>query len=1142
MKKHVLPILLALLFLPVSSRAQGLGSIEGRVTDPEGASVPNAKVTVVQVGTGFSRAALSDPEGLYVIPSLQPATYNLTVEAPGFGTSKESGVILLADQTLTVNFGLKLGMTTEIVMVSGNALQVDTSTSTLKQVIEQQRLIELPLNGRNAAQLSLLVPGTVFSANGGADQGTTKTFPGAVTISANGSRQNQVSYQLDGGNYVDEYTNVNQPFPFPDALQEFSVQTSNYSAEYGQNAGAVVNVITKSGTNNFHGDVFEFVRNAVFNARNFFAPLTQPNGSPTKDKGRDQLKRNQFGGTVGGPIIHDKTFFFAGFQGTRLRNVGNPTNSTVPSQADITAFTVGGGTIDPTVTNLLPLLPIQPASRSVTFVRPDRQDFNEVLGRVDHAFNQEDRLSVRYDYNHFSKAAVFVPTNILTYADGSKIANQNYLIHETHVFRPSLLNDFRFSYAREKASRGPASTVPSVQSLGSMIPFQPAAHAIQQIRVNGGFSFGDNPQAAFVRNNFTWSDDVSWVKGKHDLRFGGIIERSRVDLNNLFFQPAEFSFCNPAPGSGQTASQVLFNNFLAGTLCDYSGNVAFRQGAGEFKNDRGIFSGVYVQDSYKVSRRLTVNLGLRYEPALPWREIKGRVEQFRLSGLMAGVHSTRFPNAPAGVYFPGDPGVPENGLDASFKNFAPRIGFAYDVFGDGKTSLRGGAGIFYDTRIPGIINNRFVDVTPFSPQLILSSAATASTGKPGTLSDPLCTQASTQMARGCAAATNLFPAPFPPPANSTFSPNLLVVSWDPNHSYQTPTLYDWNLAVERQLPSNVLARVAYAGSHGSHLKETIAFNVSPASTTGVVGTPRLNAIAGANVFGTTNNGPTQDAQDINSSYNSLQLSAEKRTSHGLTILGSYTWSKSIDDLPNGGGVADIGADTVSPRPWDDPLRHQFDRGPSDFDHTHRFVSSFVWELPGFSGSRGFVRRALGGWQYSGLVSAQTGRPFTVLEGGEISGTGVGQDRAALLGGVSPYGNTTCGATTNCVSWLNPAAFVGPRLVPDPANPGKFIVNPALAGTFGNVGKNAFRMPGKYSWDMGLSKDFTFTERCKLQFRAEFFNVFNRVNFFDEEVPSGTGSQPSITNFQRLSAGAFGTFRAGQAGDPRIGQLALKVFF
>ena len=311
MKKDVLIVLFALLFSPLFSHAQGFGSIAGRVTDPSGAAVASAKVIATQEGTAFSRTAVTDTEGLYVIPSLRPATYSLTVEAEGFSTSKEYNINLLADQTLAVNFGLKLGTTTQIVEVSGNALQADTSTSTLKQVIEQQRLVEMPLEGRNAAKLSLLVPGTVYSVNGGADQGTTKTFPGAVTISANGARQDMVSYLLDGGNYVDEYTNVNQPFPFPDALQEFSVQTSNYSAEYGQNAGAVVNVITKSGTNSFHGDVFEFLRNSVFNARNFFAPIT------LKDMGRDQLKRNQFGGTIGGPIIHDKSFFFAGFQGTR---------------------------------------------------------------------------------------------------------------------------------------------------------------------------------------------------------------------------------------------------------------------------------------------------------------------------------------------------------------------------------------------------------------------------------------------------------------------------------------------------------------------------------------------------------------------------------------------------------------------------------------------------------------------------------------------------------------------------------------------------------------------------------------------------------------------------------------------------------
>ena len=287
MKKNVLIVFFALLFAPLHSHAQGLGSILGRVTDPAGAGVAGAQVTATQQGTGFSRAATTDPDGLYVIPSLQPAVYTLTVEAKGFSISKQHDITLLADQSLTVNVDLKLGAVTEIVNVTSNAVQVDTSTSSLKQVIEQQRISELPLNGRNAAQLTLLVAGAVNSPNGGADQGATKTFPGAVTYSTNGTRQDTISYQLDGGNYVDEYTNVNQPFPFPDALQEFSVQTSNYSAEYGQNAGGVVNVITKSGTNSFHGDAFEFVRNPAFNAQNYFA-------TPTT---HDQIKRNQFGGT-----------------------------------------------------------------------------------------------------------------------------------------------------------------------------------------------------------------------------------------------------------------------------------------------------------------------------------------------------------------------------------------------------------------------------------------------------------------------------------------------------------------------------------------------------------------------------------------------------------------------------------------------------------------------------------------------------------------------------------------------------------------------------------------------------------------------------------------------------------------------------
>src|SRR3989454_2268602 len=387
------------LALAVSVFAQGLGTMGGTVVDPSGALIPGAKVTVTEVGTGLSRGATSDEQGRYVIPSLRPATYELTSENPGFSKFVQRGITLLADQNLTVNVTLRVGGVTEEVTVEAAPPPVNTTTSTLGQVIELARVSALPMNGRNAAALALLVPGTVVTPDAGADQGTTKTIPGALTISVNGSRQNQISYLLDGGNNLDEYTNVNQPFPFPDALQEFSVQTSNYGAEYGQNAGGVVNIVTKSGSNNIHGDLFEFNRNAIFNARNFFSAQ------------RDALKRNQYGGTIGGPIIKDRTFFFAAYQGTRLRNIGNTTSATVPTQADINAV---GSSIDPAAKNLLKFLPQTSDPKGVVFFsRPDRQNFDEILGKVDHSLRKDDRLTVRYYYVRFHKDAVFDPSNIL---------------------------------------------------------------------------------------------------------------------------------------------------------------------------------------------------------------------------------------------------------------------------------------------------------------------------------------------------------------------------------------------------------------------------------------------------------------------------------------------------------------------------------------------------------------------------------------------------------------------------------------------------------------------------------------------------------------------------------------------------------
>jgi hypothetical protein len=1180
MKARLLLISIALFLSPVFSHAQGLGSIVGTLTDSTGAAVASAKVTATQTATGLSREAISNTDGYFVLSSLSPTDYSLTIEAQGFRGERQA-VTLLADQSLTVNFKLQPGATTQTVVVEGYAAQVDTSTSTLGQVVERQRISGLPLNGRNVAQLVLTVPGAVNAPNGGADQGATKTFPSAVTYSANGSRQAQISYQLDGGNYVDEYTNVNQPFPFPDALEEFSVQTSNYSAQYGQNAGAVVNVITKSGTNSFHGDAFWFVRNPAFNAQNFFA-------TPTT---RDQIKRNQFGGTMGGPIIREKIFFFGGYQRTSFRNVVLG-SSKVVGQSDIANFlaapsascpTCGGpsgraGTIDPSIATMLGISPTTgtylgssakfsldgptPSGSNPTaaYTKPDIENYDSGMGRLDYSITHNDRATARYEYDRFTKGPVFNPLSLVSYTDATfSIVAQNALLHETHIFSPKLVNDARFSYSREVSHRGPGSKAASVAAFGVPLPFQPKPGAIQGIGVAGGFTFGDNPTGLFTRNNFSWSDDVSWLKGNHDLHIGGSIERAQMDLNNQFNQPGIFGFGTQDdylfPGKKFSTYQL----FLAGILTDGSsaGNgYALQQGAGEFKNNRDTFMGIYLQDNYHATRRLTINLGLRYEPALAWRDTGDRWAQVNLAGMAANTTSRVYPNAPPGIFFssanniPSDPGMPKNALSASLKGFAPRVGFAYDLQGNGKTSVRGGAGIFYDSRVMGMLSNRFVDEWPFSPQFILSTAgnsAPSAASTAGSFSDPLCTQAATQVALKCngaqAASYPTFPSPFPAPTTFPYSPpfNEIAVTYDPSGKYHVPTEYEWNLTVERQLAAQMVGRLTYVGSHSINILETQDYNPGAVNNTGKASTGSTNLLvhsASGGKFGTNTFSTVQaDINDIQANYNSLQASLERRISHGITALVNYTYSRNLDDLPFGEGVT--GFDTgYSALPLGNPARHQFDYGPSSFDHTHVFTASYVWQTPSLKNASGWMRHMFGDYEFAGIVSAASGRPITVLQGTEISGTGIGNDRGTLMPGSHPYSKSSCaGVTAICVSWMNPSAF-------QPTKTASGANNPAIFGTFGNISKNPFRLPKTSDWDVQVSKNFLVTERLRVQLRGEYFNVLNHPNFAPESVSTGAvNGTDQISAFDKLNNNSsFGTFRAGQAGDPRIAQLAVKVLF
>jgi hypothetical protein len=544
-------------------------------------------------------------------------------------------------------------------------------------------------------------------------------------------------------------------------------------------------------------------------------------------------------------------------------NPNNPIHKAITIIDPLTSLPFTGNLIpvsrfDSASVNVSKLLPPGPGNGSIFFAKPISQNFDEVVARVDHSISSADRITGRYYMDKFYSREIWDPQNAITYTDRAAILSQNALFQHTHIFRPSLLNDFRLNYMRENAGRRPAAGVPSVADLGVRNIYQPPDKAIESIGVSGFFTIGDNPPARFTRNNYTLADDLRWTKGKHSLSFGFHGELSRVDLDNQFLRNGTFSF------TSDVTNYALASFFL--------GKVRqFRQGAGEFKNNRNQFLGWYVQDDFHATARLTLNLGLRYEPFFPWREIRGRVEQFSVAGYQRGEVSKVYPNAPPGLYFPGDAGVPEWGINGAYKNFMPRLGFAYDITGDGRTSLRGAAGVFYDTRQSGVWNNRFVDVTPFSPQLTVTDPV-------GPFSNPL------------VGLVNPFPAPFPPPKDSVFPLPVLAITYPDDGVYHTPVIYNYNLTVERQLAANWLVRAAYAGSHSSHLAVHLELNPAVYTPGSALSTDARRLFKNYQYI-------TQSNQTGNSTYNSLQLGLEKQFANNFTLTAGYTFAHSLDNVP-----------------------------------------------------------------------------------------------------------------------------------------------------------------------------------------------------------------------------------------------------
>ena len=1131
------------------------GSILGFVRDASGALVREAHVTVTSVDTNVSQSAMTDAEGQYRLLALQPGRYVITADAPGFQQTTVKDIDLKVNDQLRIDVTLEVRGVQEHVTVEANSVQVETDSTQLGGVIETKQILSLPLNGRSFLDLLPLQAGVAPVTSGTIpnDRPVSGMIGNPGNVSVNGQPESANAFLVNGGDVSEGKDMGAGLIPNLDSIQEFRLITNSYDAEYGKFSGAVMNAITKSGTNGFHGDAFEFLRNNAFDARNFFDPT------------RAELRRNQFGYAAGGPFWKNKLFWFTDYQGTRQTQGASTGLLQIPTEAEKQGFfnpadlsgvvqgnawaqtlstrlgypvTSGepytsvfpGGVIpvrafDPVSVNALKYFP-------VANVNPATGLYSDASGK---ATVQDDKMGQRVDfdnqktgtwsfYYHFDNSTAVNPLpgqaymgqpSLPGFTDTAPQRAQMFSISDIKNFGPNLVNEARASVFRTRiqtANPSSSSTV-SLQSLGfttgvgtlGINPSGPAGYpeSLPPLFFNN-YVIGNNWLNLYQANTtYMFTDSVSKTVGPHSLKFGGEFRYYQLNVRNICGPNGYFAF------NGQETG-IDFADFLLGAPNQYV------QCSEQFLNNRSRYGGLFIQDSWKARPNLTLNLGLRWEVAEPWSDTQGEVET-----IVPGAQSKLFPTAPPGLLVPGDPGVPSTVSPTQWDTFAPRLGLAYSpnfssgilgkLFGGpGKSSIRAAYGIYYlgqaDLGNFGIIGD-----APFG--LYWSSTA------PPELDTPFVTRSNG------ASQGERFPFTFPTigaASNANLNFSQYFPMYVPNYYYKNKLTYaeHYNFSIQRELSASTVLTLAYVGTQSHHILATLnsivgnaalcqqlnAEGATPACGPGSE-TSTFTLPNGGQIYGTLQGAldnqalgqryhtvvyaPSQWLADIgNSNYNALQVTLERKAAD-VTFLAAYTYSKSIDDA-NG---------TL------DPFNYRISRVLSPWDMRHNFVVSYTWAIPFNRAFGALPRRLTEGWSVSGISRFSTGFPVTLSESDDHSLTAIGLDFPNLVGPVVTQNPRNSGPGPN--TYFLPSAFA-----------------PEAIGQTGNSASRFFHGPGIINTDFGITKITRITESTSFQFRAEFFNIFNHANF-NNPVGNITSSQ-------------FGEVTSAMA--PRIGQISAKFIW